>query len=207
MNSTPQTSQIIAGVVGLTLLMGIGLWGQSKVNTIGANGANSTGAKTSGVKQNFRGTTVCLNQIDGAVVSPGIYSIPANSRVMDLVKIAGGFSKDANEAEVNLVKVLKDGDKVHIPQLKNIGNLTAKKEINNSVSEITRLEPEKRPTPPKTKPSSIAKPDPPVQPPKYEPPQFLPHSREEALEWQRRREKERERFRTWLRAFEAESTR
>ena len=53
--------------------------------------------------------------IDGAVVAPGVYSLPPHSRVNDAVIAAGGFTGDASQGSVNLAAALEDGSHVYIP--------------------------------------------------------------------------------------------
>ncbi|CAI2615880.1 ComEA family DNA-binding protein [Lactobacillus kunkeei] len=50
--------------------------------------------------------------VKGEVKHPGVYQIPSNSRVTDVIKEAGGFKADADEQKVNLAKVLNDQDVV-----------------------------------------------------------------------------------------------
>lgn len=58
--------------------------------------------------------------IEGAVQKPGVYSLPANSRVQDALISAGGLSAKADRAKVskslNLAAKLIDGAKIYIPQ-------------------------------------------------------------------------------------------
>ncbi len=53
--------------------------------------------------------------IDGAVVSPGVYTLPVQSRVVDAVEAAGGLAKNASTGSVNLAAELKDGSHIYIP--------------------------------------------------------------------------------------------
>lgn len=53
--------------------------------------------------------------VTGAVVSPGVYELPAGSRLQDAVNAAGGFMPDAAKEQVNLAAPLWDGAQVHIP--------------------------------------------------------------------------------------------
>ncbi len=50
--------------------------------------------------------------VSGAVEQAGIYSLPLGSRVNDAIQVAGGFSKNANTEELNLAKMLQDGEQV-----------------------------------------------------------------------------------------------
>jgi competence protein ComEA len=52
----------------------------------------------------------------GAVRKPGLYDVPAGSRVGDLVDAAGGLDADADEAAVNLAERLRDEQQVYVPR-------------------------------------------------------------------------------------------
>ncbi len=56
-----------------------------------------------------------LVHVDGAVANPGVYEIPADSRVQDALDAAGGLLPEAVSAAINLASPLKDGDKVLVP--------------------------------------------------------------------------------------------
>lgn len=58
-----------------------------------------------------------LIHVVGEVVTPGIYEIPANSRVIDAVMAAGGLSAQAAECGINLAREIKDGEQLLIPSL------------------------------------------------------------------------------------------
>lgn len=53
--------------------------------------------------------------VDGAVGVPGVYSLPAGSRVEDAVKAAGGLEDNAYRGAVNLAEILEDGMHLYIP--------------------------------------------------------------------------------------------
>ena len=54
--------------------------------------------------------------VAGAVVNPGVYSLPRGSRVNDAVRAAGGFSPDADPDAVNLAAFLADGMRIYVPR-------------------------------------------------------------------------------------------
>jgi len=53
--------------------------------------------------------------VDGAVGSPGVYSLGPEARVMDAVTAAGGLTADADGSRINLAAKVADGQKVYIP--------------------------------------------------------------------------------------------
>lgn len=55
--------------------------------------------------------------IDGQVNKPGLYNLPADSRINDAVKMADGLTELANSQLVNLASLLQDGQKIYIPAI------------------------------------------------------------------------------------------
>src|SRR3989344_218811 len=55
--------------------------------------------------------------VDGAINAPGVYKLPADSRVNDLVSQAGGLTDTANIDAINLAAKLSDGQKIHIASI------------------------------------------------------------------------------------------
>ena len=62
-------------------------------------------------------TATIVVYICGSVQSPGVYELPAGSRVCDGLKAAGGFSENADEKRINLAGILCDGDMVFFPEV------------------------------------------------------------------------------------------
>lgn len=53
--------------------------------------------------------------VSGAVVSPGLYTLPKNCRLFQAVDAAGGLLETADRERLNLASQLVDGSKVYIP--------------------------------------------------------------------------------------------
>ncbi len=51
----------------------------------------------------------------GEVKNPGVYQLAVNSRLFEAVEAAGGMTKDAQEASMNLAQALVDGEQIYIP--------------------------------------------------------------------------------------------
>lgn len=56
-------------------------------------------------------------QISGAVANPGVYEISVDTRLFEVIEMAGGFSEDAAEYSINQVQKVSDGDNIHIPSI------------------------------------------------------------------------------------------
>lgn len=56
----------------------------------------------------------------GAVVKPEVYEFTPGERVVDVVKAAGGFTKDAAKDMVNLARELVDGEQIYIPTMEEV---------------------------------------------------------------------------------------
>lgn len=53
--------------------------------------------------------------ISGGVKSPGIYEVDSETRLFDVIKLAGGLADDADIDQINQAEFIKDGQKIIIP--------------------------------------------------------------------------------------------
>ena len=81
----------------------------------------SAGGQRSGKTQ---GKTIRV-QVSGAVLEPGIYDLPADSRAETAIAAAGGLTEDADTERVNMVRKLRDGMLLKVPALKASGGKKA----------------------------------------------------------------------------------
>nr|WP_309696366.1 helix-hairpin-helix domain-containing protein [Armatimonas sp.] len=56
-----------------------------------------------------------LVYVSGAVVRPGIYSLPPGQRLYHAIQKAGGFKSGAQQDALNLAAYLQDADQIHVP--------------------------------------------------------------------------------------------
>lgn len=105
---------LAATLLGLILIGGgvIVMRSQSegtKVEVLGATSKPETGA-----------TKELIIEISGEVNKPGVYHLPADSRVDDAINSAEGLTGDANkeflEKSINRAAKLVDGQKIYIPK-------------------------------------------------------------------------------------------
>lgn len=53
-------------------------------------------------------------QVSGAVVSPGVYELPEESRVFEAIELAGGLTGEADAGQINQAQVLNDGQMIYV---------------------------------------------------------------------------------------------
>lgn len=117
-NNKPLFFAVIASII----LIGIGVTfirTMSK-NTTGLQimveaGRRGTGQEDRDDKAEVEDLRHILIHISGAVREPGVYRVPVPFRVIEAVKLAGGFLDSAKTDSINLAEVLKDGQKIDIP--------------------------------------------------------------------------------------------
>ena len=54
--------------------------------------------------------------VAGAVVRPGLYRVPADTRVSSLITAAGGLTLEADPDRINLAAPVRDGERVYVPR-------------------------------------------------------------------------------------------
>lgn len=53
-------------------------------------------------------------QVSGAVAKPGVYQLPAGSRVFMAVELAGGLTPEADEGSLNQAQAVSDGQQIYV---------------------------------------------------------------------------------------------
>lgn len=111
------------GIIGLLFLSGaIFLTLKNKPRNGGVTFSDEASGSASG-------RTKIKVDIEGAVLRPGVYELPSNQRIQDLLVLGGGLSSSADRAYIaknlNLAAKLTDGGKVYIPSVNEAksGNL------------------------------------------------------------------------------------
>jgi competence protein ComEA len=68
--------------------------------------------------------TLIYVHICGAVVKPGVYQVEAGSRLVDLIELSGGLNKDAAGDYMNQAGLVTDGQRIYIPTIKEVEELS-----------------------------------------------------------------------------------
>lgn len=82
-------------------------------------------------------------EIKGAVINPGVYTVDLNSIVNDVVKISGGFKKDAYTKNINLSKKLKDENVIFVyskNEYKNLASISEGFTLKECVSDTMYID-------------------------------------------------------------------
>jgi len=110
-----------AGAVALVLLAGWLLLAPRGEPVAEASLLVDEGATSSAAPSPSVAASVVLVDVEGAVVSPGVQSLPAGSRLADAIAAAGGYGPDvdlpAASRGLNLATALTDGQQVYVPRL------------------------------------------------------------------------------------------
>ena len=59
-------------------------------------------------------TQTLMVDVAGAVINPGVYSLPLNARVVEAIRAAGGLKKGADTSDINQARILKDGEQIYV---------------------------------------------------------------------------------------------
>lgn len=103
---------LVYGAIAIGVLLIGARWIRSSGGGPADGAALSFAADSSPADQ---GTGDVVVHVAGAVQRPGVYRLPAGSRVTDAVRRAGGFDHGANRDAINLAARLSDGQQVVVP--------------------------------------------------------------------------------------------
>ena len=53
----------------------------------------------------------------GAVAKPGLYELHEGDRVVDAIAAAGGFTAKADQQQLNLARLISDGEQIYVPRI------------------------------------------------------------------------------------------
>ena len=103
---------LVYAVIAIAVIVIGARWIRSGGEAGGGGGQLSFAADSHGEAGGSQDVVV---HVAGAVARPGVYRLPAGSRVTDAVGRAGGFGHGANREAINLAARLSDGQQVVVP--------------------------------------------------------------------------------------------
>jgi len=75
-------------------------------------------------------TTLLIINVAGKVKNPGVYQLPPGSRVVDALEAAGQQLKGVDISDINLARVLVDGEQILIGSNRTVSGKVAAKKIS-----------------------------------------------------------------------------
>ena len=104
-----------AGVVLVLVLAGVAVL----VSALSSHGSTATAAAppsspraVHSVSPSTADAPTAFVHVFGQVKSPGLYALPAGSRIVDAVSAAGGFTALADQSALNLAQAIEDGQQI-----------------------------------------------------------------------------------------------
>lgn len=105
---------VVLGLVGVAVTISVGAFGPSGVTrSVVPSPASSTPARNMSVAP----LPTIYVHLTGAVNRPGLFPLAEGSRAIDAVAAAGGFTPAADQTQLNLARLLSDGEQIIVPEL------------------------------------------------------------------------------------------
>lgn len=107
----PLSPRVKAGGVVVLVLVGLGC--AVLVSALGDHGTSAPVVPTAAPAP--AGGSAIFVHILGAVARPGLYELRDGDRAVDAVAAAGGFLETADQAQLNLARLVVDGEQIVVP--------------------------------------------------------------------------------------------
>lgn len=108
----------LAACAGLALVWAAWRWwpsGDVTQYSSTEQGAEASAETAASVPATQSAPAMLVVHVVGAVRHPGVFELPAGSRVRDAVEAAGGLLGAAAPASVNLARLVQDGEQIAVP--------------------------------------------------------------------------------------------
>jgi competence protein ComEA len=77
--------------------------------------------------------------VSGAVATPGVFTLTEDSRVEAAIQAAGGFAPGAEQEQINLAAMLKDGQQIDVPGVIDTSHVNAGR-VNVNTATVNDLD-------------------------------------------------------------------
>ena len=123
----PRSTRWKVGLGAAVVLVLVGLGIAVLVSAVGSHGSTQSVSEpapartpgATGPSDGAPGGTIYVH-ILGAVTKPGLFLLKDGDRAVDAIAAAGGFTDTADQSQLNLARVLVDGEQISVP---NVGEV------------------------------------------------------------------------------------
>ncbi|MCU1515266.1 MAG: competence protein ComEA [Microbacteriaceae bacterium] len=121
---TAPRSRLRIGLGAAVVLLVVGVGIAVLASALAPHGASAelsaplptgTMSSTAGITTIVPGSSTLYVHILGDVVRPGLYLLQDGDRAVDAVAAAGGFAPTADQSQLNLARLLVDGEQIFVP--------------------------------------------------------------------------------------------
>lgn len=110
-------------IIFVLLFVGFILFDRSKVDEPIWESTSSTSemshSEVERISSDAQVTEIVVD-IKGAIQQPGVYHLPIDARLNELILAAGGFTKEAEERQLNLAEKLSDQQMIYVPSKEEV---------------------------------------------------------------------------------------
>jgi competence protein ComEA len=114
----PRRTRLRVGLGAAVVLVMVGIGVAVLVSALGPHGStvNASAPTPSIVPTDASGSALFVHVL-GAVARPGLYVVNDGDRAIDAITAAGGFAATADQSQLNLARLIVDGEQIYVPNL------------------------------------------------------------------------------------------
>jgi competence protein ComEA len=114
----PRRTRLRVGLGAAVVLVLLGLGIAVLVSALGSHGSTATvpPPTSTAAPTEAPGGTLFVHVL-GAVERPGLYTLSDGDRAVDAIASAGGFSATADQSQLNLARLIVDGEQIYVPTI------------------------------------------------------------------------------------------
>ncbi|MCU1558497.1 MAG: competence protein ComEA [Microbacteriaceae bacterium] len=114
----PRRTRLRVGLGAAVVLVLLGFGIAVLVSALGSHGSTATVSPptSTAAPTEAPGGTLFVH-ILGAVERPGLYTLSDGDRAVDAIASAGGFSATADQSQLNLARLIVDGEQIYVPNI------------------------------------------------------------------------------------------
>ncbi len=92
------------------------------------------------VEEEEKPPAIFFIDIKGEIISPGVYEIKESNRVLEVIKMAGGFTEFAEQRGVNLAEKVRDEMVIYVPRIgEDPSNWTSLQATTNTINKMVNI--------------------------------------------------------------------